>query len=142
MPPTAGHALSFNRTPKPLLRNNPAPPGSAPARQKFFACRFPRLLHRQSVRETLLGLCRKCGTEPVPEHTGKRRKVRLLGQLPRQNALRITVTEWRIAGHREINDGGQREIIRRRSLRLSEQLLRSRERRRTGSARNILTGDV
>jgi hypothetical protein len=56
---------------RPLLRNNSAPPEPTPARQNFFGCQFPRLLHRQPVRKTIFGLRGKCGTEPVSEHGRK-----------------------------------------------------------------------
>src|SRR5687768_1800559 len=116
-----------------------APPTALFARQNLRDRGFPRAAHRFAVSEPLCGLRRERSSEPVAQRRWKPFQIRALAELTREYGLRVVVAERRYAGERENDDRGEREIIGRRTLRFSKQLLGRRECGRTSSAGVILS---
>src|SRR6185503_16951693 len=65
-----------------------------------------------------------------------------LTELTRQNRFGVVFAERCISRQREIHNGSEREVIRRRALWLTEQLFGRRKRRSPGRSGNIFTRNV
>src|SRR5207253_10376597 len=115
---------------------------SPPLGELFVGRSTPGFAHLRPVRETIFRLCRERGTKPVCKSTRKHSEIGTLTELSRKNCFRIVSTKRRVASQREVHDRREREIICRRTLLLTQQLFRCRERRRSSCPRNILSRHV
>src|SRR6185295_14984200 len=123
-------------------RDPAPPPRTALTSQHSVRCTTPRCAHLRTVCESILRLRRERGAKPRTEDARQHSQIDTLTELTRQDRFGVVFAERCISRQREIHNGGEREVIRRRALLLSKQLLGRRKRRSPGRSGNVFAGNV